>query len=286
MYIAHLQSVMNTGYMPKGHEKDPTKTSLNSPRDLKDTSEVQNVLVILDSNQIRTNPFGSNVTGNTAYKRAERIVAAVYLITNHVHESDPVKVSVRNRGIELLRSILDLKASMRASGSESVHDALSLIRELISMIRLLAVSGHVSAQNAGLLIEALDELGSLFSTAQKSSLAEQFALTRTDLMPMSDTHEAPVVHTASDSPQRKAPKVSRGDGSRPPSEGREVNAARSGQIVDILRAGGILGIKDIAANLPQYSEKMIQRELALLVTQNRVKKMGAKRWSRYQLLTP
>lgn len=53
--------------------------------------------------------------------------------------------------------------------------------------------------------------------------------------------------------------------------------------MDILKFGGILGIKDIASNLPQYSEKMIQRELASLVQKGFVQKTGAKRWSRYQV---
>ena len=59
---------------------------------------------------------------------------------------------------------------------------------------------------------------------------------------------------------------------------------RSDRIMDMLKVGGMLGIKDISTNLPQYSEKMIQRELAELVTSGRVRKLGAKRWSRYEIV--
>jgi len=62
-----------------------------------------------------------------------------------------------------------------------------------------------------------------------------------------------------------------------------VSNQRGERIIDILKSGGILGIRDISANLPQYSEKMIQRELADLVETGKVRKLGAKRWSRYQL---
>jgi hypothetical protein len=58
---------------------------------------------------------------------------------------------------------------------------------------------------------------------------------------------------------------------------------RSQTILDILRTGGSLGIKDIAANLPEYGEKTIQRELVTLVSQGKVKKLGLKRWSRYSI---
>ena len=52
-------------------------------------------------------------------------------------------------------------------------------------------------------------------------------------------------------------------------------------ILEVLRNGAELGIKEIAVNLPEYSEKMIQRELADLVTMGRVTKIGFKRWSKY-----
>ena len=57
--------------------------------------------------------------------------------------------------------------------------------------------------------------------------------------------------------------------------------SRSQAILEVLRVHGELGIRDVASNLPEYSEKMIQRELAELVSHGRVKKTGLKRWSRY-----
>jgi DNA-binding HxlR family transcriptional regulator len=40
---------------------------------------------------------------------------------------------------------------------------------------------------------------------------------------------------------------------------------------------------EYAYNLPEFSEKMIQRELAALVQEGVVMKQGEKRWSRYSL---
>ena len=56
---------------------------------------------------------------------------------------------------------------------------------------------------------------------------------------------------------------------------------RAQTILGILKSQGIIGIKDISSNLPEYSEKMIQRELAHLIVLGRVKKSGFKRWSKY-----
>src|SRR3989344_6011719 len=56
---------------------------------------------------------------------------------------------------------------------------------------------------------------------------------------------------------------------------------RSRAVLETLKNQGTIGIKDISSNLPEYSEKMVQRELAHLIALGRVKKMGFKRWSRY-----
>ncbi len=60
-------------------------------------------------------------------------------------------------------------------------------------------------------------------------------------------------------------------------------SVREQGIMGILRAGGEFGIRDITANLPEYSEKMIQRDLLALVLSGKVKKTGLKRWSRYSI---
>jgi len=148
------------------------------------------------------------------------------------------------------------------------------------MVRLLAVSGYVSTQNAHAIAEALDELGNLIVVAQRSTLAEQTTISREDLMP-------PVSHSSySESatrPDARRKSDVQKDIKDRTTKDRETDAARPERIMDILKAGGVLGIKDITANLPQYSEKMVQRELAELVQLKRVEKTGEKRWSRYKI---
>lgn len=266
--------------MPKGHEKEVSKTTSNPVHEsIKDSQDVSNALLILDGQSIRTNPFGANVTGENSYRRAERISAALHLVTNHVPEDEPIRSTIRNRGLELLSVILELRSGFRGPASEKGQSVLVSIRELISLIRLLAVSGYISVQNANAIAEALDELGSLIVVSQKSALAEQLTISHEQLIP-------PTSHGGFSRQER-------GGSSMPPRVSRRQTNIESAQgsanqraerIMDILKLGGMLGIRDIAANLPQYSEKMVQRELAELVTAGRVRKMGAKRWSRYQLI--
>ncbi|HWO07660.1 MAG TPA: hypothetical protein VNM40_03710 [Candidatus Paceibacterota bacterium] len=267
--------------MPKGHEKELSKTSLaNSIEHVKDAKDISNVLNILDSHSIRTNPFGANVSGENSYRRAERISAALHLITNHVPTSEPLRTSIRKAGLHLLDLLLELRTGFRSPASEKGRETLSVIRELVSHVRMLAIAGYISVQNGHAITEALDELGSLIVASQKSVLSEQLTISRDDLVP--PAHESTPVRSREPS-RTRAPKRTR-DEQKDTAQGEQGSSGRSDQIMDILKLGGTLGIKDIAANLPQYSEKMIQRELAHLANAGKVQKIGAKRWSKYRIV--
>jgi len=271
--------------MPKGHEKELSKTYLNESVSVsKDTRGISNTLHILDSHVVKTNPFGVNVSGDNSYRRAERLSAALHLITNHVPENEPLRFKIRTSSIELLALILDLRLGFRTPSSEKGQAVLAAIRELVSLVRLLAVAGYVSAENVNAIAEALDELGSLIVVSQRSTLAEQMTVTRDDLIP--PAHQSVQLGTESRR-RRNGPKLPRRN-IKDITDKTRLNMSimadeRASQILDILKLGGVLGIRDISANLPQYSEKMIQRELVDLVLAHKVTKIGAKRWSRYQI---
>jgi hypothetical protein len=176
--------------------------------------------------------------------------------------------------------ILDLRSAFRSPASEKSHSALALIREIISLTRLLSVSGFISFQNANVIADAIDELGSLIVVSQRSSLSEQFTISRDQLIPPSVSDaaggriERPIQNTIKRTRDVESASQTRAQ--------EKTSSDRSSIIMDILKAGGTLGIKDISSNLPQYSEKMVQRGLSDLVRSGKVRKIGFKRWSRYQ----
>ncbi len=148
---------------------------------------------------------------------------------------------------------------------------------------MLAVSGLVSSQNAQIIIEALDELGNFANVSKRSPLSEGVAFSKEDLLDVAshgsvkdikdirrikDNDTVKDIHAATDtSPIQKDTSV------------------RKQGILDVLRSGRELGIRDIAASLPEYSEKMIQRELLSLILDGKVKKLGFKRWSKYSIVS-
>jgi hypothetical protein len=177
---------------------------------------------------------------------------------------------------------------MRTVGSPKVLSIEASIRQLISLVRILAVSGFVSFENADILTDALDDLGSFMETSRRSVLSESVRFSREDLI---DVRE-PVKESVKDIKDIRNIKDTKDvkDTVTEPIRVRDqkdsqINRRMEG-ILEVLRGGATLGIKEIAVNLPEYSEKMIQRELADLITMGRVTKIGFRRWSRYALVVP
>ncbi|MBV9159342.1 MAG: hypothetical protein JO019_01965 [Candidatus Kaiserbacteria bacterium] len=256
----------------------------------KDVTKTDSISRFIDGHHVRTNPFGENRAGDRAYRRAERIAAALHLLTKHIDDNEPVTKSLKLGSIELLEQILQLRDEMRANQSSSFVAAQSKIRHLISLIRVLTVSGRVSIQNASIMVEALDELGNFLTVSQRSMMSESVTVSREDLLdlrggslkstgPSSATKDIKDSITVTETKSVTATSVMTNN----TAESNGHVSARSRNIIDVLRTGGMMGIKDVCANLPEYSEKMIQRELAELVEAGQVKKIGLKRWSKYSI---
>ena len=256
--------------------------------EIKDIERKDTISHFLTGKQVRTQPFGDNISGDRAYRRAERVVAALHLVTNHVPSHEPARSATRQAGLDLLSSVLSLRDEMRISESPLLAHTQACIRRLISLVRMLSAGKYLSLPNADTLVDALDELGVFLVASQRTSLSESTVLTREELL---DTGNAPMPQA------RAAGRVSKRQrrSSLTDTAGKKVGMsdrgtrrvdraqARSEGIVSILGSQGTLGIKDISAHLPEYSEKMIQRELKNLVAVGKIKKTGAKRWSMYAL---
>lgn len=238
-----------------------------------------NFFKFLDTD-VRTNPFGENRSAERAYRRAERLVAAIFLLTNHVDPREPVRHEIRSSATALLQKVLDLRDEMRSSSSRKIIDFQAAVRHVISQVHILVFAGLISSQNAEVVVSAFDELGNFITLARRTNLSESVRISREELLEVR-AHDKGQIKDIKD-------KLSITDSTRTPikspqSAPRAGSSARGMSVVEILRAGGDLNIRDIAANLPEYGEKTIQRELASLIERGIVRRTGLKRWSRYSL---
>jgi hypothetical protein len=238
---------------------------------IKDTDKSTQIENLLSEGGTRTNPFSSNVFGNRLYQKAERISAAVYILTRHIQESDPARVEARRLALELLGSLVSIRGFMRAHDSEEVLSTKGIIRRLVSALKLLVVSGSVSITNADLVIKGLDETGALLSGAVQDPYADNTELVGR----LTETDKGQITRSRRMSFMEKKKLKS--------NPKRTSKGQRSENILLILGSGGSFGIKDIHDRIPEYGEKMIQRELKDLVLKGRVVKNGSKRWSTYSL---
>ncbi len=230
-----------------------------------------------------------NTQGNRIYKRSERIAAVLYLLTRDVHETEPLKSFVRERAQRLVTLSVSIKDTLQHEFVAERERFESVVRELVTSLRLLVVGGYVSQQNADITIEALSEVLTLLIQGVGSAAAERGALSKNHFLPQESVTLREAHNTIS------VLKNARRKGSIPQEGGMRnvvsqtsvtvggAHADRRELILAVLKKSGPLGIKDIAGYMTDCSEKTVQRELAALVTQGQVLKSGEKRWSRYVL---
>ena len=253
--------------------------------DIKDIE--QNVFSKLLDPVLQTNPFGMNRSGERAYRRAERIVAGIILLTNHIPKEDELRSLSRNIALSLLTHILELKDEMRLLSSNRMRELQVSIRHLISLVKMMVFSGFVSLQNTEVVIAALEELNTFIIVSARSSISESVQLSRDDFMDPASPYKGRIKDIKDRARIRDNLSIKdmsvMTDARLPQSDGLAVLSQKSEGILSVLKAGGEQSMPDIAAHLPEYGEKTIQRELAVLVGRGIVMRTCLKRWSRYSL---
>lgn len=261
---------------------------MENQKDIQKTDNLSNFL----SQNVRVNPFGQNISGDRMYRRAERIVAALYVLTNHISPEEPAWMRTREKAISLLEDILLLAHEMRAPSSPQAIAIQMRIRELASLVRMLSIAGHISPQNTEAVVGALDELANFLTVSQRSVFSESVFFSKEDLL--ADSYSVQETKKIIKNHSGALREKEKNQGSQikdkkdiyrtHKDESKKELNQRSLLILDILKAQGVVGIKDIAANLPEYSEKTIQRELVQLSDKGLVKRQGFRRWSKYTIV--
>jgi predicted transcriptional regulator len=241
----------------------------------------------IGSNKAMNN--GQSHSSLQSFKRSERIVAALYILTKNVPYEDPIRGVIRSNGHDLLSNILKLKSGFNSESNPVIISVSTICVEIISLIRILFVDGHISRRNAEILIRAVEDLHQFVLDASESITSEGSSFSSSDFSPSrNDLKYGPAVNNSglnsrvSSTDNLNFLKSSKKSGrhSVKRSSNRE---ERKILIIDTLKKSGKLGIKDISLQVVGFSEKTVQRELNRLVTEGLVLKEGEKRWSKYSL---
>jgi hypothetical protein len=192
---------------------------------------------------------------NDISDKGQKIVAALYLVTDHLSDNEPIKISIRSTALGLF-------------GVQA--DRSTTVTTLTNLLKSSTIAKIINEHNTSILVR---ELG-LFaqSSSETGSLAPLFASTdmyqsRTKIV----SYKSPVSDISNTQIRQTEVK-------------QENKNKRQDQILSFINGRKSAVIKDISTLFPDVSEKTIQRELGTLVDSGKITKRGSKRWSIYMAI--
>lgn len=272
------------------NQKDTQKTETNH----KGHSDVSNFTALLDK------PFYEFVN-----KKTEKIITALYLVSDCMDNSDPIREKLRLIGVRLMSDIYHLSVASPVDRQTEIALPLSNISEIISLLKVSFMVGFISEMNALILQDELVKLATqlresinqdknyLLSLDSKMFAVEPIVSSkdnsRNNQLNMGSNlalnnsfykgHKLDVSFMNNLSPLEDDVSNSKKTQRSSPSERNN----RREKILSLIKGKKNISIKDISSSFPDCSEKTISRELNVLISKGHIKKTGAKRWSRYQI---
>ncbi len=245
------------------------------------------------------------------HKKTEKLVTAVYMLSNFFPHQEPLRWEVRTFCLNLLGNISFVFYGKNSDTENILKESINAIDEIISRFEISHISGLISTMNFSVLKNELISLKDNIESIRKGGGGQSILITsdffaQDKLLEDGDKSQQQITSntqlitpTNNHQPIKQAPIASRSNIKIPqhltstvPSDahrGQNDSIAskrkgdRSETILKILKKKDNLTVKDIAQVISDCSEKTIQRELLALVDKNVLKKVGERRWSRYLL---
>ncbi len=234
-------------------------------------------------------------------KRAEKISAAVFLVTNFLNDQEPLKWSIRKAALKTISSVSKIFSGDYVAKRSGLNDAKDGIVELSSLIDIASLAGMISSMNSSILSKELADTLSAVEREEtspyrpkSSRIPQDFFEPKNDQEDLSTEDEnlaLPAQKTAENHPRplkdKNAPSAPKLNLEKP--KAREYGSVaikrnkRQSFIIQALKKKKDLTIKDISMIFHDCSEKTIQRELAALVEEGVVVRDGERRWTTYSL---
>jgi hypothetical protein len=248
-----------------------------------------------------------------ATQKTEKLVTALYMVTDCMDTGDAIKGKLRALGVDLMSEVHTLVLSRSAEKHLSASQLVTSISQIISLVNIASTIGFVSDMNAKILQKEFTLLSSEITrfkeqNSPSGSSNKEGAIMPVDGFTIDDSALAvnlPVYKEKTLLPSHFWEDNSKGhikDTLRPLQSfsqnkaERRISSAisdlntksffdnkeeRKHKILGLIKDKKEVSIKDISIAFSDCSEKTIQRELNTLVAQGQIKKIGEKRWSRY-----
>jgi hypothetical protein len=259
--------------------------------------------------------FGSQRTLAFAYKKTERLSSAVYMVTEFVSDTEPLKWELRKKSLELISDIGELVALHYRITPQIFAEVVKDLYGMISLCDVAKEGRILSEMNLSILrgefiklVDFLDKEISVGPLHKNHSLSlnafdihdselpayeDQRSLEK-DQISIKDIKDTGDLYSPLRSLRTQQGQKTASAGGKQASKNQQDNTSsrtagegsRSSRILGILLTmNRPASIKDISGSLSNVSEKTVQRELLALVAQGILKKEGERRWSRYSIVS-
>ena len=232
------------------------------------------------------------------HQKSQKLVTAIYLVTDFLKDNEPLKWKIREQGLTLLSRNLSLVNAFAADKKIILDNVSSLCLEIVSMIEIAYVAGIVSPMNFSILKKEFMDLVSLIEAKENpTNLGSNFVLSESFLKVEASVHDSVKDEVLEnykgqdlkghnnvfDNKMSFISKSLKNISVKYAPPDKEKKTDRQDIIIDVIKKKKEVTIKDLLSFISDCSEKTIQRELLLMVSKGVLKKIGERRWSRYSL---
>jgi|SRR3989344_1661528 len=241
--------------------------------------------------------------------KTERIISAVYLITNIMSDREPIKWEIRRTAISALTTS-HVTLSESRENSDRIKDIYDLFSECLSFLGVARLAGLVTDMNYGIVAREVELLQRILEDRKEkpyeSKVSDKILDTAffdvSKSLPVKDIGKSGIL-----APRKKYTKdinvkdssaikdirinnsvsdiksISKGQEHLRKLTSNQLSNRRS-LILGFLKSAKEASLRDFCVVIKDCSEKTIQRELVSLVYEGVLKKEGEKRWSRYSFV--
>lgn len=217
-----------------------------------------------------------------AYPKLEKLITALYMVTDIIDKNEPIRLKLRTLGVEILSDI-----SLTREGE--IKDK---IQTILSFLDIALAIGLVSEMNFNILKKEFTELSKALESQKienevSTAWLEEFLATKNTLPTKENLHTEKRINSPKNIQNNRnlntISLIAKND-SFP-------NIVKKQRREDILKAikenGGSATISEVKnkadGDLVNCGEKTLQRELVSMVKGGILDKVGSKRWSKYFL---
>ncbi len=241
-------------------------------------------------------------------KKTEKIATALYMVTDFLPDSEPLKRELRTHALALITGTRKIAARSAEGHYALADETVRGMEDTVVLVTLASTIGLISNMNAGILITEIGKAKAdiLRHYSVRPSLVAThpgyanvvltdalFRIAEEEPQQITEVPQTPataykgqefnkgqkqvsgLVNTTVARALKKEVAAKKND--------IGLKIARRNDVLNVIRSKGKVSIKDITTIMKDMGEKTVQRELLALVKEGVLAKEGEKRWSTYRI---